>query len=273
MQISTLLPLAALSLLGVAPHSLPAVQSSGGQTASTTTWAPGETTAWDYVGSIGQPSGVYLGNYGGEHWVLTAGHVGSGTLLLGGHSYSAIGGSAVAINAVGGSAYEPDLLLFRINPGNAIQQAYLDTLAILELVEAPLAITSQVRLVGHGDGSSSTIIKSWGDNEVSGSANYSIKDTNYGGLGYYTLDANGVRAVVGDSGGGMFYWTGESWALAGILSAAGSLGEMGGGTLAVPLYLYADQILAIVPEPATLATLSALLALASVLVARRRKHV
>src|ERR1700734_1830127 len=36
-------------------------------------------TGWDYVGTVNDASGVYLGN----GWVLTAGHVGAGTFVLG----------------------------------------------------------------------------------------------------------------------------------------------------------------------------------------------
>ena len=41
-------------------------------------WGESGVTGWDYVGSIGGASGVYLGN----GWVLTAGHVGAGTFIL-----------------------------------------------------------------------------------------------------------------------------------------------------------------------------------------------
>src|SRR5262249_11495973 len=48
----------------------------------------GAGTGWDYVGTIVGGSGVFLGNYAGSYWVLTAGHVGAGTFTLGGMTYA-----------------------------------------------------------------------------------------------------------------------------------------------------------------------------------------
>jgi hypothetical protein len=51
--------------------------------------------ALNHVGIVNNgESGVYLGNYHGKSWVLTANHVGLGSFGLGGITYSAVAGSA-----------------------------------------------------------------------------------------------------------------------------------------------------------------------------------
>lgn len=273
MRVTATFATLALALCFIVPLPVRGVQSSGGP-ASTTSWNPGAITAWDYVGSIGQASGVYLGSYGGSHWVITAAHVGSGSFNLGGYSYSAVGGSLVTFNPTDGGTYQPDLAMFRIDAGAQESQSYLDSLGGLAFETSALAAGTDVRLIGHGDNDSSATIKSWGDNVIAGKVSFTIgEDGHYGGVGYYTLDANGVAAVVGDSGGGMFYLLDdELWVLGGIMVAVGDLDEEGHGTVIIGLSTYADQILAAIPEPASLAAISALLVLGSAVVGRCRKH-
>lgn len=204
--------------------------------------------------------------------MATAAHVGNGIFNLGGYSYSAVGGSLVTFSPTGTATYQPDLVLFRINAGAGDSQTYLDSLQRMALTTTGLAAGTDVRLIGHGDGNDSAVIKTWGDNEISGALSFTIGSNElYGGIGYYTLNANGVAAITGDSGGGMFHLIDEDhWALAGIIVANGNINGEGPGSAIISLEAYADQILAIIPEPTTLAAISALLAFASVAVARRR---
>src|SRR5258708_7083405 len=78
---------------------------------------PGSNLPWTNVGSIGGASGVYLGNYGGSYWAITASHVGAGDLTLNGSTYSLVANSAVRVLNNDNSV--TDLTLFRIatDPG------------------------------------------------------------------------------------------------------------------------------------------------------------
>ncbi|HVE16099.1 MAG TPA: hypothetical protein VNB29_05150, partial [Chthoniobacterales bacterium] len=97
-------------------------------------------SGWDYVGSVNGASGVYLGDYNGSYWVLTAGHVGAGNFTLNGTTYLLVDGSAVSLTDGEGGAV--DLTLFRIatDPG-------LSTLALSD--STPMAGTS-VTMIGYG---------------------------------------------------------------------------------------------------------------------------
>src|SRR5208283_1275049 len=100
------------------------------------------STPWNYVGSINGASGVYLGDYDGTNWVLTAAHVGLGNFTLGGVTYDAVSGSAFSIYNSDGSL--TDLSLFQISgtPG-------LPDLPIASI--APSSGTT-VQMIGFGGG-------------------------------------------------------------------------------------------------------------------------
>lgn len=227
--------------------------------ATTTTTDPG-TAAWNYVGSIGGASGVFLGNFGGSGWVLTAGHVGAGSFTLGINTYSATG---TTFSNFTNNSVTADLTLFQINgmPG----------LANLSL--AALATSTPVELIGFGGG------KSWGDNTVFGFANYTLGGTT-GGPGIVTLASGGGQGVGGDSGGGLFAQSSGTWYLAGILSGVGDINDgvtdFGNGTLSVDLAVYASQIstdissVSAIPEPSTSALVLGLAASLGLAIVRRR---
>jgi len=101
---------AALLLLALAPAR--AVIVSGGDGTQNTT-SPGSTPAssqgWSYVGSVNysdgslNASGVYLGEYGGSYWVLTANHVatdGLGSYTLNGTTYGFVTGSGQRVGTL-----------------------------------------------------------------------------------------------------------------------------------------------------------------------------
>ncbi|MFA6289898.1 MAG: PEP-CTERM sorting domain-containing protein [Opitutaceae bacterium] len=216
---------------------------------STTNTSDPGSSAWDYVGAIGGASGVYLGDYNGTYWVLTAAHVGFGNFTLGGTTYSAVTGSSISIYNTDSS--QADLTLFQISTSPGLANLSLNPFTNLG--------TTTVQMIGVGGG------KSWGTNTIAGYTNYTIDGTPYGGQGIVTLasgeSGNGGQGVGGDSGGGEFYQFGGTWVLAGILSGAGELfsggTSLGQGTIAVDLAVYRTQILndinavSSIPEPAT----------------------
>jgi len=254
------------ALLIVVFSTVPSVRAivSG---STTNTSDPG-SSAWDYVGAIGGASGVYLGDYNGTYWVLTAAHVGLGDFTLGGTTYSAVTGSAINIYNTDNS--QADLTLFQISASPGLANLSLNSFSNLG--------PATVQMIGFGGG------KSWGTNTVAGYTDYMIGGTAFGGHGIVTLasgeSGNGGQGVGGDSGGGEFYYNGSTWVLAGILSGVGELFSggmsLGQGTIAVDLALYRTQILndinavSAIPEPASWAMAFGVVTLALTVWRRRR---
>jgi len=92
------------------------------------------------VGALGSGGGVYLG----DRWVLTAGHVGVGSIELGGNTYQAELGSEVQLlNPIGsGLSTYTDLVMYRINadPG----------LPSLPIASTSPPVESLVTMIGRG---------------------------------------------------------------------------------------------------------------------------
>jgi len=231
--------LACLLAIGFALSARAVIVSGGDGTQNQT--SAGAGSGWNYVGSVNGASGVYLGNYSGAYWVLTAGHVGGHPFTLDGVTYQPVGTDITLTNSDGSSA---DLKLFRIDG-----DASLDSLANLSLSSAtPLGQT--VTLVGNGiareasathwDSSWQEVssrgvytgykwtnsgVKSWGANTVQGSylADYGngVSTQTF----YTQFRSGGVgQATTGDSGGGVFASAGE---LAGIMIAVTSPASTG----------------------------------------------
>src|ERR1019366_9062704 len=91
-----------------------AIIVAGGDGTQNTTdpFGLGSSSPWNYVGTVNGDSGVYLGDYNGGYWVITANHVGLGNITLPNGDYTAISGSGMQI---GGA----DLFVYQIssNPG------------------------------------------------------------------------------------------------------------------------------------------------------------
>lgn len=197
----------------------------GGDGTQNTT-ADGAGVGWDYVGSVGGASGVYLGGSNGAFWVLTAAHVGAGGFTLDGITYGMVADSAVTLS---GNA---DLVLFRIdgNPG----------LAALEIAASTPEAGTPLTMIGYGIGRdaeptrwslgwtettapelgayqgykwSGEKVRRWGTNTVATSEGSGSLATENFSTQFGTGTA---QATVGDSGGGVFLADGT---LAGIMLA------------------------------------------------------
>jgi len=195
-------------------------------------------TGWNYVGTVagggGTASGVYLGN----NWVLTAGHVGTGTFTLGGTAYSVVPGSARSISNSNGTA---DICLFQITPA--------PNLPALNIATLGPSVGDSVAMLGYGDRGSITH-ETWGLNKVTQvnelitPSGYSYVSTDFETA--YGVDSNEYYLVLGDSGGGDFVYNSPNgpWQLTGINEAVGSNNPP--DSYFVELSTYATQIDAIV---------------------------
>ncbi len=197
--------------------------SSGSGTVTTpptvTNWSTGwgETTAtgWDYVGTVGGGSGVYLGN----NWVITAGHIGAHDFLLDGVTYSLVSGSVHTFSTtIGATTYPADLVLFQISTAPLLPSLTISS-------QSPVLLSpNPVVMIGNGGG------KSWGANTVTaknqavGVSGYVTADfsTAYGTHTYgATTVTNDAHVVNGDSGGAGFIYHSatQRWELSGLLEA------------------------------------------------------
>jgi hypothetical protein len=253
-------------------------------------------SGWDYVGAVGGASGVYLGSYDGNDWVLTAAHVGAGAFTLNGVSYSAVADSAVPLTGLGGAL--ADLTLFRIDGSPGLMTLDLS-------VSTPL-VGQSVTMIGYGvnrDASltywkpdwtettrrlqsmyqgykwTGTSAKRWGTNVVTGTKTEGATDYL---LTTFTSLSGAAQATVGDSGGGVFVMNVSTLELAGVMGLVSSYPGQpeltsvdGTQTYSADISRYRSQILNViaavatpVPEPRTVA----LLFLGGVaLLARRRR--
>lgn len=222
--------------------------------------APNPDPGFDRVGVVNGLTGVYVKN----GWVLTASHVGAGSIKLGGATHPPIAGSTVHFTNPDGSP--ADLIAFKLATKPAI--------ADIELADAPIALDTLVTLVGNGRdrgapttwmgvdgwtwGSSRTL--RWGTNRVSGVGTLVLGTRSFritfDDLAGSAADEHEADVVTGDSGGGTFTGNGTSAKLVGILFARASyVGQPAGTSLfgntgmIVDLYAYRDTILATIDRP------------------------
>jgi hypothetical protein len=294
-------PLLLAFVVQIAP-SLHAVIVAGGDGAQNSTGS-GAGVGWSYVGTRGVGSAVYLGNFYGDNWVLTANHVGAGSFTLGGTTYGAIGGSTVRVQNTDLSV--TDLILFKIDgtPGLApipIAATTPITGTSVTMIGAGrdrlTALTgwnvtgtnpnytwtevgSGANALGYKWNSSRTM--RWGESSITSTILYNSGDGNVNGFrAAFTPYVGQAQGSVGDSGGGVFTYnySNASWELAGLMLAIDSYGNQpsgtavfGNNTYLADLSSYRNYIVTAIPESSA----SAIIAGAGVLllaISRRRRR-
>jgi hypothetical protein len=260
------------------------------------TTAPPDDPGWANVGLRGGGTGVYLGN----QWVLTANHVGAGTITLGATVYNPIPGSAVQLSNP--PSYTPltDLLMFRIDTDPGLPPLTISSAAPLpgaELLMIGRGRNRQANLT-HWDATWNEVgppgvhrgfkwaagrTARWGENHVA-AAGVAAQVGGLDVLGMLTTFdevstlAHEAQAATGDSGGAVFHKNGANWELAGTIIAVTNLSGQPASTavfnnttFSADLSVYRQQILTLVaiPEPGSLVL--ALVGAAVLAVCRRRR--
>ena len=224
--------------------------------------APEDDPGFVNVGMRGIASAVYLGN----RWVMTASHLGAGTVTFDDTAYSHVPGEFERLSNPAGLTEKTDILLFRIqdDPG----------LPSLRLPCGPVPIGSEFTLIGRGHDRETE--KSFWDVEIQSGENNDIwtpVETEEGSdrQGFQTLNSQTIRwgqglatltdfdtesgfgdvlsfqssfdpnlgveslsqGVRGDSGGAVFQKNGGLWELIGMIHAVSLLDNQPGGTRTV----------------------------------------
>lgn len=232
--------------------------ATGDGTGNTT--PPAADPGFANVGSRGGLSGVYVRN----GWVLTAGHVGAGSIVLDGVSYDPILGSTVRFENPDGS--EADLLAFKLQQRPPLPE--------LLITNDAASVGTLITLIGRGRnrgatttwmgqdgwswGSGSAI--RWGTNRIAQTGIFSL-DTEtfwvfFDDLRGSTPGQHEADLVNGDSGGAAFVGSGQSAELVGILIGRATYGDQPAGTsvygnsgIIADLHTYRNEILSIFSRP------------------------
>lgn len=234
----------------------------------TNTSNPNDGSPWANVGNVNGASGIYLGN----GWVLTANHVGAGTITFDIGTFTA-DGQTVRLHNPDSSL--TDLLLFHLT--------LAPSLSSLTLASSTPGVNSLVDMEGFGRiaGStqktystasgtytgfdwSSSGFKSWGTNRIASGVT-TQSDLGNGTVQVFSMDFSSSgqtsdegQAATGDSGGAIFFKKGATWELAGMMDAIGTLinqpastAVYGDITNSADISTYRSQIASViaVPEP------------------------
>jgi hypothetical protein len=226
------------------------VLASGDTTANTSGSRTG--LPLDHVGIVNNgESGVYLGNYHGKAWVLTANHSGPGSFELGGITYHAVTGSTHQL--LNPDSTSSDIVLFQIDsdPG----------LPPLNLAPTSPTNRAQVHMIGFGQSGQpnrsywidhgGAWIPTLAGDPAANRAGYQWTGIQPGperwGIGSVVGSTRGINqtrafctkfldqmnnacGTGGDSGGGVFVRQGNQWQLIGMLDALSGLPNQPAGT-------------------------------------------
>lgn len=271
------------------------------------TSAPADDPGWANVGVLGVGTGVYLGN----NWVLTAAHVGGGSIVLNGGTYAMLAGSGTTLtnNGAPGKSVTTDLYMFQL----ASTPPGLASITIASSSAAPGAavtmigsgrdrgaftqwsvntgttpwVWTEVSSGGNAAGYKTIASRSmrWGENTVDSSGfwvadgfgDVNMLATNFT---YSGSPSNQAQAAYGDSGGAVFHKNGSAWELSGLmLTVGGYSGQpdpgatsvFGNATYAADLSFYRSEIMVIVPEPSAMAMLAGAVGTLAARAVRRRR--
>lgn len=267
----TVLFLALLCLSLITTSSVRAVIIRGGDGTGNTS-VPVDDPGWNNVGKRSGGSAVYLM----DRWVLTAAHVGAGSVTFGSTSYNALSGSAHRLTEPGGSGVV-DLTLFQLDSTPA-------GMTNLALTSQTPAVGTEVTGIGYGrnraanetrwyvDGDTGSdpwiwkeeefsgwdyfadgykyatgSSKRWGKNHMEGSM---IVDAGYGDTSSLFTDFDAsegagddeFQGATYDSGGGVFAKNGSEWELSGIFVTIGTYSGQPSGTAVYGNRTYAADI-------------------------------
>ncbi|MFM1996231.1 MAG: hypothetical protein RLZZ111_618 [Planctomycetota bacterium] len=280
-------------LLGLAMAAAPAsAVVIDTPTGTGNTAAPGDDPGWANVGLRGIGTGVYLG----DGWVITAAHVGGGSIVLSGTSYAMLAGSGTTLtnNGEPGKSAATDLYMYRLAspppglpavtiattaavPGDAVTMIGVgrDRGAFTEWsVNTGTTPWAWTEVSSGGDAAGYQTLSGrsmrWGTNSVlasglwldDGFADVNMLSTDFTFSGTPSTEA---QAAYGDSGGAVFRKTGSAWELSGLMLAVGGFSGQpdpgthalyGNVTYAADLSFYRSQIVSIVPEPSAIALLA-----------------
>ncbi|MDP9290943.1 MAG: PEP-CTERM sorting domain-containing protein [Verrucomicrobiota bacterium] len=238
---------------------------------TTNTSDPNDGSPWANVGSVNGASGEYLGN----GWVLTAYHVGAGTITFDSGAFAWDGQQIRLTNA---DNTRTDLLLFHLT--------IAPNLAALSLSSSTPTAGSIVDMEGYGrirgsdektySTASGTYMgfdwsaagaKSWGTNTID-SGGVTTINQGFGPVHVFSMDfsktpqtLNEGEGALGDSGGAVFSFNGTTLELAGMMDAIGTFPNQpantavyGNETYAADITYYRNQIATVtgIPEPSTI---------------------
>ncbi|MGB7156724.1 MAG: trypsin-like serine protease [Tepidisphaeraceae bacterium] len=269
-----------------------AIVAGGDGTQNTT--SAGTVSQFDNVGKLNGASGIYLG----DGVVLTAAHVGAGTIVLGGQSFTDVGGSMVRLHDPVFTGNLTDLVLFRINGAPALPD--------LSIASVTPAAGASVVMVGNGRDRAAAktfydvVGTTWTETTDEPNAERSgykwlgtqtirwalnttengmpvARDAGFGDVRSLVTDfddaTNQGGAAAGDSGGALFDAGGT---LVGMMHAIdmlegqpGSTAIFGNPTFAADIASYREQIIAYIPEPSAAMLLAGACAVTTM---RRRRY-
>ncbi|QQE13390.1 trypsin-like serine protease [Planctomycetota bacterium] len=266
-----------------------------GSSAPANDTAPTDDPGWERVGVRGIGTGVYLG----EGWVITAKHVGgAGNFSVDGTTYSAVAGSSVVLTNGDGS--DADLLMFQIDVpvssplASVPLVAFTDTTPTLgdEAIAIGTGFTQNSATPDHNHGGglandgytyNTLRDKKWSEFDIvapldlgeTAPAELELDDFFFT---RFLPTGDSALAVHRDSGSPIFVKNeDDEWALAGLVHSILPAKDQAENTAVYGNYniwsdfsvSYKDQILATIPEPASLGILAALVA--PVAACRRRR--